>query len=129
MIRTGLLAVISVFLATAGQLMLRAGMKRIGYVGTERLGRPMELIVQVAREPRVALGLLVFAISAVVWLIVLSRVPLSVAYPFAGLTYILTVVFGKYVLDEQVPLLRWAGLTLILVGILVVARTAPPGVE
>lgn len=126
---TVVLAVLSVTMATVGQLFLRAGMVRVGYIGEERIGSPFQLAGNVLREPRVALGLAAFGISAAIWLVVLSRVPISVAYPFAGLTYVLVAMFGKYVLGEPVPALRWAGLLLIITGIAIVARTAPPGVD
>lgn len=129
MLKTIALAVLSVMVATAGQLLLRAGMVRVGHIGYDRLNRPARLVLDVAREPRVILGLAVFVVSAAVWLIVLSRAPLSVAYPFAGLTYVLTAVFSRYVLHESVPGLRWLGILLILTGIVVVGRTAPPGID
>ena len=54
-------------------------------------------------------GLLLFGVSALVWLVVLSRASLSFAYPFASLTYVLILLFDHFVLDEQVPPLRWGG--------------------
>ena len=125
MIKTASLAILSVFIATAGQLLLRAGMERVGYVGFDRIARPLTLIMQVAKEPRVVFGLGVFALSAVMWLVVLSRAPLSVAYPFAGLTYILTTLFARYFLNEKVTAARWLGVGLILVGIILVGRSSP----
>jgi undecaprenyl phosphate-alpha-L-ara4N flippase subunit ArnE len=62
-------------------------------------------------------------------LLVLSRVPLSFAYPFAGLTYLLISLFGKFVLREEVPFLRWLGIALIILGIVLVGKTAPPEPE
>lgn len=128
-LKTGLLAVFSVLLATGGQLLLRAGMQQVGYVGGSRLAHPAQLMLQVGKTPQVVLGLTLFVISAVAWLVVLSRAPLSFAYPFAGLTYLMTTVFSRYALHEHVPALRWAGIALIILGILLVGRTAPPGVE
>lgn len=127
--KTAMLAIFSVMLATAGQLLLRAGMDQVGYVGASRVTRPIELVLDVSAEPRVLAGLLLFGLSALAWLIVLSRAPLSFAYPFAGLTYVLVALFGKYVLNEDVPALRWFGIALIIGGIILVGRTAPTGVE
>ena len=58
-------------------------------------------------------GLALFGLSALVWLVVLSRASLSFAYPFAALTYVLILLFDRFVLDEQVPALRWAGVAFI----------------
>jgi drug/metabolite transporter (DMT)-like permease len=128
-IKTTVLALFSVVLATAGQLILKTGMTRVGYIGSERMGKPLKLLFQVATTWQVLLGLFLFVLSAVSWLLVLSRVPLSFAYPFAGLTYLLITLFGKFVLREHVPGLRWFGIALIIAGILVVGRTAPPEPE
>lgn len=126
MIKTSAVAIFSVMLATAGQLLLRAGMENVGYIGAERLGSPLRLGMQVAKTPQVILGLGFFAMSAVTWLVVLSRVPLSFAYPFAGLVYVLTTVFARYVLKESVPGLRWLGIAFIIIGIVTVGATSPP---
>lgn len=125
MLKTILLAILSVMVATAGQLLLRAGMVRVGRIGYAQLSRPARLALQIAAEPRVLLGLGIFGVSAAVWLIVLSRAPLSLAYPFAGLTYVLTALFSRYVLHESIPGLRWMGILFIIAGIVLVGRTAP----
>jgi multidrug transporter EmrE-like cation transporter len=52
--------------------------------------------------------------------VVLSRVPLSVAYPFVGLSYVAIVAFARIVLGEHVPLLRWAGVVVVAIGIVIV---------
>lgn len=119
------LAVLSVFLATAGQLLLKNGMDRVGYVQTEQMRHPLQLAATIVRTPQVVFGLGLFVLSAVSWLLVLSRVPLSVAYPFVGLTYVLTTLFARFVLKESVPSIRWLGVALILAGIVLVGRTAP----
>jgi multidrug transporter EmrE-like cation transporter len=63
---------------------------------------------------------MLFGVSAVFWLVVLSRVPLSVAYPFVGLSYIAIVVGARVLLGEHVPLLRWAGVVVVAAGIVIV---------
>lgn len=123
-LKTALLALLSVFLATAGQLLLRNGMEKVGYIGSTEIRKPVRLALEVATTPEVIIGLALFGASAASWLIVLSRAPLSVAYPFAGLTYILTAVFSRFVLKETVPWTRWMGIFLILAGILIVGRSA-----
>lgn len=127
--KTSLLALASVFMATTGQFLLKSGMEKVGYVGTDRLSKPVTLALQVIRTPQVLIGLGLFVLSALAWLIVLSRAPLSFAYPFAGLTYVLITLVSRFVLHESVPGLRWVGILLIIAGVLVVARTAPPGLE
>lgn len=124
LIKTAGLAVASVLLATVGQFLLKAGMDRVGYVGGDRLKRPMDLALTAVKTPHIVVGLGIFCVSAIVWLIVLSRVPLSTAYPFAGITYVTTALAGRFVLGETVPGIRWLGILLIVGGILLVSRSA-----
>ena len=125
LIKTVGMAIASVLLATAGQFLLKAGMDRVGYVGGDRLKRPVDLALTAAKTPQIVVGLGIFCVSAIVWLIVLSRVPLSTAYPFAGITYVTTALIGRFVLGESVPGIRWLGIVLIVGGILLVSRSAP----
>lgn len=129
MIKTSALAVMAVFMATAGQLLLKAGMDRVGRIGMDRINNPIRLGLDVIRTPYVLVGLALFVVSAGVWLIVLSRAPLSFAYPFAGFTYVLITLFARFVLKESIPGVRWMGILLIVVGIVTVARSAPPGLD
>jgi len=116
------LILVSVTLAAVAQLTLKAGMNQVrdsfGVVGLN--GGSLRAV---GTTPMVWLGLVLFGLSAAVWLMVLSRTSLSFAYPFAAITYILIVLFDRFVLDETVPPLRWAGVAFIAVGIVLVART------
>lgn len=112
------LLLISVFFAVAGQLTLKSAMDSVGRIGkTSALG---DVLARAAKEPLLWLGLLLFGISAVFWLVVLSRVRLSVAYPVVGISYIVIVLFARFRLDEQVPPLRWLGVVVIALGIAII---------
>jgi multidrug transporter EmrE-like cation transporter len=111
------LLVISVVFAIAGQFTLKAAMNEIGRIGTAQFRDPIALVARAAKEPRLWAGLALFGISAAFWLVVLSRVNLSVAYPLVGVSYILVVAIGRFVLNEEVPPMRWVGVTIIAVGI------------
>jgi multidrug transporter EmrE-like cation transporter len=114
------LLLVSVVFAIGGQLTLKSAMNEIGRIGSAEVRVPLDTIARVAKEPRLWIGLTLFGISALFWLVVLSRVPLSVAYPFVGVSYILVVLFSRLILHEQVPPLRWVGVVVVAVGIAVV---------
>lgn len=120
-----LFIVISVLLAATAQITLKYGVDRVtkGEHSGIVLSEPTSSALRVAREPFVWIGLLLFGISAAVWIVVLSRVSLSFAYPFAALTYIIIVLFDRLILKLPVPGLRWAGVLLIATGIVLVSRT------
>lgn len=111
------LLVVSVVFATAGQLTLKSAMETIGRIGTAQVSEAGETLTRAAKEPRLWIGLALFGISAVFWLVVLSRVDLSLAYPFVGLSYIVVVALARFMFHEHVPPLRWVGVTIIAIGI------------
>jgi drug/metabolite transporter (DMT)-like permease len=119
---------ISVVLAALAQLTLKHGMTQVTNHGAVPLDlkQPVSLVRRVASNASVLAGLATFVLSAAFWLVVLSKVSLSFAYPFVSLTYVLILLFDRVVLHESVSGLRWAGVALIIAGILLVSRTHQP---
>jgi drug/metabolite transporter (DMT)-like permease len=115
------LILLSVCLAAVAQLTLKHGMNQVTDGGTESLsaGSVKAIVTNVA----VIGGLAIFGLSAMVWLVVLSRASLSFAYPFAALTYVLILLADRFVLHENIPVLRWAGVFCIIAGIVLVSKT------
>ncbi|HYI44031.1 MAG TPA: EamA family transporter [Actinomycetota bacterium] len=111
------LLAISVIFAVSGQVTLKAAMNEIGRIGGEQMKKPMETVVKAIKEPRLWVGLALFGISSVFWLVVLSRVSLSIAYPLVGLSYIVVVAISRFFLHEHVPPMRWLGVIVIALGI------------
>lgn len=115
---------LSVALAAVAQLALKQGMNQVNAELTPDTfslnGASVRALVS---EPFVWAGLALFGLSALVWLVVLSRASLSFAYPFAALTYVMILLFDAFVLDEQVPALRWGGVAFIAIGIFLISRT------
>ena len=115
------LVLFAVIAASGGQLMLKHGMQ----VATARTRGGGSLVIAAATTPWVLLGLLVFAVSAVVWLAALSRVPLSLAYPFNALGYLVILTASIVVLHERANLLTWAGTVLVVSGLVIVVLSKP----
>lgn len=113
------LILVSVGFATLGQFTLKSAMNHVTrhQTGTHSA---VGTLVDAAREPRLWAGLALFGVSAVFWLVVLSKVPLSFAYPFVGLSYIVIVLVARIVLHEHVPPLRWVGVAVVALGIAIV---------
>ncbi len=114
------LLVLAAGLATTGQLFLKAGMNEIGEISSIGAGDFVDLIKGVITTWQALVGLAAFGMSSLFWLIVLSRVPLSTAYPFVALSYIIILGFSVWVLNERPPLLTWGGALLIMSGIVMV---------
>ena len=116
------LVLFAVATAAVGQVMLKHGMQVASSRATHSHG---SLAVSAATSPWVLLGLLVFAISAVAWLAALSRVPLSVAYPFNALGYLGILTASVLVLHERANVLTWMGSLLVVSGLIMVVLARP----
>jgi multidrug transporter EmrE-like cation transporter len=114
------LVVVSVLLATCSQIVLKLGMSS-DKVQQALRGGAVEAALSVALSPWILAGLGGFALSVVFWLLVLSRVDVSQAYPCVAFGFVLTMLAGHFLFGEPIGLLRVAGLGIILVGVVVVA--------
>ena len=109
-----LFAVVS---AASGQLLLKHGMQ----VATARAhATGGSLVIKAATSPLILGGLVIFAISAVAWLATLAKVPLSIAYPFNALSYLIILTASAVLLHERTNLLTWAGSVVVVTGLLIV---------
>jgi drug/metabolite transporter (DMT)-like permease len=116
------LILLSVVLAAVAQLTLKHGMNQVA-ADSGVLRFSADSVRDLVTTPAVWAGLALFGLSAVVWLAVLSRTALSFAYPFASLTYVLILLADRFVLDQEIPALRYAGFACIVVGIVLVSQT------
>ncbi len=114
---------ISISLLVVAQLSLKAGMNQIGAISMGDRAAVIGLVGKVFTTPLVLTGVVLYAVSSFFWLIALSRVDLSYAYPFVGLAYVAVALFSWLFLGESLSLLRWAGIVLIVCGVVLVSRT------
>lgn len=120
-LRLFLLILASVGLSALAQLALKMGTTAAAGARTPGIGGEVGRLVQ---SPMVIVGLGLYGVGALLWLFVLGRAPLSLAYPFVGLGFVLTMFAGALVLGENVSAVRVGGTLLIAVGCVLVARSA-----
>jgi multidrug transporter EmrE-like cation transporter len=116
------LVLFSVIAAATGQLMLKYGMQSATTRAHHSGG---SLVIAAATTPWVIGGLAVFVVSAVAWLGVLSRVPLSIAYPFNALGYIAILSASIVILHERATILTWVGSLIVVTGLILVVLSKP----
>lgn len=111
-----LFAGLSIAFAAAAQLLMKVGMTTLRLAG--RLDSvSTENFLAIALQPTVMFGLVSYGLSAVFWLLVLSRMPLSMAYPLNSLGILTVVILSAVALGENVSLGRAAGVGLIVAGV------------
>jgi drug/metabolite transporter (DMT)-like permease len=108
---TGVL--LSVSLNATGQILFKAA--RMGHAGIP--------FYSLFLQPETWAGFLFYGLSSLIWLWVLSRVQLSYAYPILALAFPIVVVFSVILFGESVSLVRWIGISTIVVGVFLLARS------
>ncbi len=114
---TMLVLFLAITLATTGQLLLKAGMDHAGMVVELSPRAVTDLIRTMLTSWRLLLGLGFFGLSSVFWLVSLSRLPLSTAYPVVSLSYVAILGFSALILGERPGLTVWTGAALIMGGV------------
>jgi drug/metabolite transporter (DMT)-like permease len=111
-----------VVLNAVAQLLLKAGTNVLGVITITRDDWASQF-GRMAIEPHFIGGIVCYGISLIVWIVGLSRVPVSMAYPMLSLGYIINAIAAHYLLGESVTLARWLGIGFIVVGVWLVARS------
>lgn len=117
-----LLIVVSVALNAAAQLLLKQGTKALGLTATD-VGSGGTVLLRAAFDPWVWTGLAAYVVSVALWILVLSRVEVSYAYPMVSLGYVMAAVAAKALWNEQLSLSRVLGIGVICLGVLLVSRS------
>lgn len=114
------LIALSIAMGVSGQTMIKLGTLNAANLPAEAVAR----LLLVLRSPWVLLGLMMYGIGALSWVVVLSRLELNIAYPFLALNFVLVALVSWLLLGESISGLRWLGIGCICVGIFLIARSA-----
>jgi multidrug transporter EmrE-like cation transporter len=110
-----------VLLNAAAQLFLKAGTNTLGVIsfsGADWFGQAL----RIGTNPHIIGGMFCYAFSLVVWIMALSRVPVSIAYPMLSIGYVVSAVAAFFLFGESLGLSRWMGIGFIIVGVYLVSR-------
>jgi len=119
---SALLIATGVLLNTAAQLLLKAGTNAVGSFAFT-LDTALSTALRLAFNPYILGGLSCYAISLVVWLMALSRTEVSIAYPMLSIGFALNAAIAWWWLGEAISVQRVVGVSIIIVGVFLVARS------
>jgi multidrug transporter EmrE-like cation transporter len=111
-----------VLLNAAAQLLLKAGTNAVGQFEFSA-ANVLPVGLKLAFEPHIVGGIACYVVSLVVWILGLSRVEVSVAYPMLSIGYVINAVAAWYLFGESITAVRMAGIGFIVVGVFLVARS------
>jgi multidrug transporter EmrE-like cation transporter len=116
------LVLTGVLLNAAAQLLLKAGSRVIADVPFS-FANGWTLAARIALNPPILGGLALYVVSVVFWILALSRVDVSIAYPMLSVGYIVTALAGWLLFSEALGAARVAGILIIIAGVWLVARS------
>ncbi len=117
-----LLAAFCILLGLGGQTLLKLAIVRSGGMSILEIGVG-GLLRKFIEVPYIVLGFALYGVSAILWLQVLSKLDISVAFPLVSVTYVATLFVGRFLFDEPVNLSRIFGVLLICSGVFFVIRS------
>ncbi|MCK9430337.1 MAG: EamA family transporter [Candidatus Omnitrophica bacterium] len=119
-----LLLVASDILETAIHFFFKKGALAQGELSVVDLSSAIVFLKAVFSSPFLWAGLLTVVVVFIIWSTILSKIDLSVAVPIASFSYILVPVVSVICLHEQISVLRWIGILLILAGVILVSLSS-----
>lgn len=116
------LILLAVVINTAAQILLKQGMNTIGYFNFN-VADISSILLKVAFNPFIIGGMFCYVASVLVWLLVLSRVPVSYAYPMVSLAYITTTIAAVIFFNETLTITRILGIFIIIAGVYLISKS------
>lgn len=104
------------------QLFMKKGLPGAA-AGSVNLNNVMELVSRSAASPYLWIGIAIYLSGFFMWIVVLSRMELSIAMPIGSVCYLLTPLLALIFLHEKISTVRWLGIALIAVGIYFVSES------
>jgi drug/metabolite transporter (DMT)-like permease len=112
---------VPIIIGVLGQLFLKIGMQQVGEFTMFQKGIILQYL-KIFLNPYVFIGLCFYFLSTVFYLYLISRVPLSFAYPMLSLSYVIVGLISWIFFKEQILAINWVGMGVILVGVALVAQ-------
>ena len=119
--RDYILLILNVLLTVIGQILMKQGMIKVGRIDGSLIDVAPKLI-QAFTNPFVIGGISIYGFTTMLWLVILSRVKLSIAYPMLSLGYIFSIFFAWLLFKESMPKTRILGAIIICLGVYLVTN-------
>ncbi len=113
---------VSVLTGAVGQVLLKKGMGSMGPL-TLTMSQLGSTLWRIGTNPYVIAGLAIYVSGTVFWLVALSRVELSYAYPFASLSYVVMLAASWLLFHEDISLVRLLGTLVVGLGVFLISRS------
>lgn len=113
-----ILLFVGVLMSAVGSILLKIGSADIEY--EEGI---IAIALQIAFNWKILFGMLMYFIPVLIWIVLLKKLDISFLQPLFSLMYVVTPVLAIIILNEEVPVARWCGIGVVILGVLIIART------
>ena len=110
-----------VMLNAAAQILMKAGTNAVGHFEFS-MENVLPIGLKLATEWHIVTALFCYALSVVVWILALSRVPVSIAFPMLSMAYVVNAVAAWYLLGEPFSSTKLVGMGVIILGVIIISR-------
>jgi len=110
------LLLVAIALGAIGQVLLKSGLRQLG-----EHPAPLLVLRSIVTNRRIFSGFACYGFSSLLYIVALSRLDLSYAYPMIAVSYVMVAVLAWRFLDEPIPPLRIVGLAVVIVGVVILA--------
>jgi drug/metabolite transporter (DMT)-like permease len=117
------LVLICVLAGAAGQIFWKEGMSGMGRISGMGDLLQVKTVWDIFTNKFIVLGIILYAISVFLWLGAMSTLDVSFMYPLLSLGYVITAIFAFVFIGENVTLLRWAGIVVIIAGCFMITKS------
>lgn len=118
--------IVAILLGAVGQIAIKSGLNELARGTASGKPSPVMVVKSIFTQWQVTTGFLCYGVSSLLYLVALSRLELSYAYPLIALSYVVVTFLSWKLLHEAVPTMRVAGLAVICVGVVIVAMSYSP---
>jgi drug/metabolite transporter (DMT)-like permease len=110
-----------VMLNAAAQILMKAGTNTVGHFEFSA-ANILPIGLKLATEWHIILALCCYALSVIIWILALSRVPVSIAFPMLSMAYVVNAIAAWYLLGEAFNPTKLVGMAVIILGVIIISR-------
>jgi multidrug transporter EmrE-like cation transporter len=113
---------IAIITTVLSQLLFKQGMIILGHINFS-ITNVLSLIVNIIKNPYLLTGLFFYGVSFLLWLIVLSKLKLSIVYPITSINFVLVILASYFLFGERLSIFQYSGISIIIIGVIMLAKT------
>lgn len=111
---------ISIILICTGSMLLKYGVSQIGGITLQNLS---SLAFQLITNIPLIIGIILYLLSSLTWMLALSRSDLSKAYPILASAYALVPILSWIIFNDTISILRWSGIATVCIGVILMSKS------